>query len=112
MGIALLIPATLAFTARSLTHWFASERVSTPAANDSLIEARAPQSTPQAVRPLSGLPRQPRLSQGPVRNARMPQVRVLDGRQPGGSGRLVIAGRMSEVCAELDRRVRAEHGAC
>jgi hypothetical protein len=35
---------------------------------------------------------------GPVR-----VVRVLDGGKPGGSGRLVIAGRMADVCAELDR---------
>lgn len=35
-------------------------------------------------------------------------VRVLDSNMPGCAGRLVISGRMADVCAELERMVRRE----
>ena len=36
-------------------------------------------------------------------------VRVVDGQQPGrAAGRMVISGRMADVCAELDRLVALE----
>jgi hypothetical protein len=39
-------------------------------------------------------------------------VRMLDARQPGeNAGRMVISGRMADVCAELDRLVALEAAA-
>ncbi len=35
-------------------------------------------------------------------------LRVLDRRGPGATARVMISGRMADVCAELDRLVRAE----
>ncbi|WP_336298469.1 hypothetical protein [Acidovorax sp. NCPPB 3576] len=35
-------------------------------------------------------------------------LRVLDRRGPGAAARVMISGRMADVCAELDRLVRAE----
>ncbi|GKT21184.1 hypothetical protein [Acidovorax sp. SUPP3334] len=35
-------------------------------------------------------------------------LRVLDRRGPGAAARVLISGRMADVCAELDRLVRAE----
>jgi hypothetical protein len=115
MGIALLLPAPLASAARTLTHWLAPTHTPSTAANDRLLHMPQVQTAqvhvlPQPVRPRSGLPRQSRLLRGPVRSiqTQAPKVRVLDGNRPGGSGRLVIAGRMADVCAELDRLARAE----
>ena len=37
-------------------------------------------------------------------------VRVVDQRHPAGAGRMVISGRMADVCAELDRLAAMEAG--
>jgi hypothetical protein len=45
----------------------------------------------------------------PTQGARTVRVvRVLDSNMPGCAGRLVISGRMADVCAELERMVRRE----
>ena len=74
------------------------------------------QSTPAAIFPLARASstatapvRAPRASQGhrPLRI-----VRVLDADQKrSNTGRIVISGRMADVCAELDRMVQKESAA-
>ncbi len=97
MGIALhslsTLPSALHALARWLVHLPERRAASAPASMRS-----GPSEPSQPVHPQGGLPRQTRVVRGPVR-----VVRVLDGGKPGGSGRLVIAGRMADVCAELDR---------
>jgi len=44
----------------------------------------------------------------PRNAASMRPLRVLDRRGPGAAARVLISGRMADVCAELDRLVRAE----
>lgn len=39
-------------------------------------------------------------------------VRVCDTQRPGEVGRLVISGRMADVCAELDRLAEREAATC
>ncbi len=47
----------------------------------------------------------------PTQGARAVRVvRVPDSSAPGCAGRLVISGRMADVCAELERMVRREQG--
>ena len=110
MGIALLLPAPLTSAARALTHWLAPTHTPVQAANDRQVHTVPATALPPAVHPRNGLPRQARLLRGPVRSAQAQtsKVRVLDGSRPGGSGRLVIAGRMADVCAELDRLAASE----
>ena len=50
---------------------------------------------------------------GPIRSAPLQRplrvVRVMDGRHAcAGAGRMVISGRMADVCAELDRLAELE----
>jgi hypothetical protein len=59
-------------------------------------ETRSPLRAPQAER------RQVR----PARPLRV--VRVLEAHSRGGAGRMVISGRMAEVCAELERLAARE----
>lgn len=48
----------------------------------------------------------------PVRTARLRVVRVFEGPQPAaGAGRMVISGRMADVCAELERLAALETAA-
>jgi uncharacterized membrane protein len=74
----------------------------------------APQRAPvQQVRPPQDARR--RSSCAAALPARRPLrvVRVVDGcRTPAGAGRMVISGRMADVCAELDRlaALEAERG--
>ncbi len=93
MGMALLTLNALCSPWHAFARWIAR-----PSAHRPTPALRACPGSAQPVRPQGGLPRQARLARGPVR-----VVRVLDGSAPGGSGRLVIAGRMADVCAELDR---------
>ena len=46
----------------------------------------------------------------PARQTRRPLrvVRVVDGGHAAGAGRMVISGRMADVCAELDRLAALE----
>ncbi len=65
--------------------------------------APVPQRTPVAQRSWGG----------PIRSAPLQRplrvVRVVDGRHAcAGAGRMVISGRMADVCAELDRLVELE----
>jgi hypothetical protein len=95
--IALLPVAALSSVFSTLTRWL-------PRAPQSGEQVQPPQQPTRPVQPQGGLPRQPRLARGPVR--------VLDGSAPGGSGRLVISGRMADVCAELERLALREQAAC
>ena len=48
----------------------------------------------------------------PARTARLRVVRVLEGPQAAaGAGRMVISGRMADVCAELERLAALETAA-
>ena len=47
----------------------------------------------------------------PPRPSALRVVRVCDAQQPGDMGRLVISGRMADVCAELDRLAAREAAA-
>lgn len=110
MGIALTL-STLSSPWHLLARWLQRAPGRRPAsAPRSCANAGRPgfaaQQMPQPTHPHAGLPRQARVVRGPVRSSlHMPTrvVKVLDGSAPGGSGRLVIAGRMADVCAELDR---------
>lgn len=93
MGMALLTLNALSSPWHAFARWIARTASHRPKPAQ-----RACPGAAQPVRPQGGLPRQPRLVRGPVR-----VVRVLDGSAPGSSGRFVIAGRMADVCAELDR---------
>jgi hypothetical protein len=96
-------------TLSSPLHAFARWLVRPPAHGGTPSSQRACAGPTQPVHPQGGLPRQTRLARGPVRAVRV--VHVLDGSAPGGSGRLVIAGRMADVCAELDRLALREQAA-
>lgn len=97
MGIALYSLSALSSALHALARWLVHLPEHHAASAPTGMPPR-PSGPSQPVHPQGGLPRQTRVVRGPVR-----VVRVLDGGTPGGSGRLVIAGRMADVCAELDR---------
>jgi len=66
------------------------------------------------VRPSCGLRQSPATREDAPRSAARPLrvVRMVDAQQPGRHpGRVVISGRMADVCAELDRLVALETAA-
>jgi uncharacterized membrane protein len=97
MGITLLTFGGLLAPLQQFAAWLASAPV------------RAPQH--QAVR-LAAVPavRAPLRARRPLRAVRPVRVvRVVDGCQAAaGAGRMVISGRMADVCAELDRLAAIE----
>ena len=104
MGIALL-------TLSSLFQGFSAlQRLGAAAPSQPQHPARAL----RMVRPLSV---RPQISPRPVSSICTPRpgalrvLRVCDTQQPGDAGRLVISGRMADVCAELDRLAAREAAA-
>ena len=110
MGIALLTFSSL-FQGLS-----ALQRVATPATTvrpvinrarvfSSGRPARAGQPFHRSARPLdlSARPAHPAVS-APLRVVRLSE----GGERPGSAGRMVISGRMADVCAELDRLAARE----
>ena len=56
------------------------------------------------------MPAQSRQSVVTPRPRALRVARIMDGQQPNASaGRMVISGRMADVCAELDRLVELEN---
>ena len=103
MGIALL-------TFSSLFQGFSAlQRLTAPAAP---AQPQRPLHALRVVRPLGARPRvtaRPVSSISTPRPAALRVVRVCDPRQtPGEMGRMVISGRMADVCAELDRLAARE----
>jgi hypothetical protein len=79
--------------------------------------ARQPQHPARALRIVRPVGTRPEITARPVssictpRPAALRVVRVCDSQQSGGDmGRLVISGRMADVCAELDRLAAREAG--
>ena len=115
MGIALHLLSALAASSRALLHWLRqlalleSPRQPQPPApphGDSAAHHRPP-GAPERQRPPRGnwpFTVRPPAPAAQARPAAKP-AKVL--RQPG-TGRLVIAGRMADVCAELDRLAASE----
>lgn len=102
MGIALL-------TLSSLFQGFAALHRKTARPLDTT--RRHSTRTQRLVRPSSRpvITPRPVTSMGPLRPAPLRVVRVCDTHNPSGEmGRLVISGRMADVCAELDRLVARE----
>ncbi|OUM01088.1 hypothetical protein [Variovorax sp. JS1663] len=99
MGIALLSFADLFMPLQSLaTRWMTSRRRRTSGLRYVGIRPSC------AARP--GAPAASRLS-SPARPLRV--VRTVDAQPSGrGTGRVVISGRMADVCAELDRLAALE----
>ncbi|MDO8277812.1 MAG: hypothetical protein Q8K31_05985 [Burkholderiaceae bacterium] len=105
MGIAVLTMSALFAPLQSLVGWFVSpagrahgQRPSSRAAYARPAWVRASAHGSQQNR--AALPVSPQALSRPLR-----VLRVLDPSQTtaGAAGRLVISGRMSDVCAELDR---------
>ena len=101
MGIAIFTASRLFSPAQSFINWLVSAPV---------------EITPTLRAPGNGLARPPHgTTSVPVVTAlsRRPSVvrvvRVMDaGHAPHSAGRMVISGRMADVCAELDRMVARE----
>jgi hypothetical protein len=104
MGITLLSLQTLLLPLQSLAAWFAgapARAQGAPSPRSSLSEARRACS-------VSAPPRRPHAR--PSRALRV--VQVLDSNQASrGAGRMVISGRMADVCAELERLAALEAAA-
>ena len=100
MGIALLTLSSLFAPVQAFTAWLSpapprlvrprpANAIKTVASNDQLIRTTGPKS----------------LKNHPARPLRV--VRLVEaGHRPGSAGRMVISGRMADVCAELDRLER------
>lgn len=96
MAIALFPFEQLTAPLQALAGWFAAKprRATHMAANPAVRSVRLPSQPPRPVRPLVRV------------------VRVVESAPaPMGAGRMVISGRMADVCAELDRLAAVEAGA-
>lgn len=99
MGIALSLVHGLFEPLNELLDWFLSPinapRKSVAAAAPAMMPRAAPPCVRRVHRPL-----------------RVVRVMDKDGVRQTGSGRMVISGRMADVCAELDRLAALESGSC
>ncbi len=111
MGITLLTFSGLFAPLQQLASWFADSPVRSPqptlarvAQSPSLLRAGGC-GRPSWRPAVSSAP----LARRPLRAVRV--VRVVDGcNTTAGAGRMVISGRMADVCAELDRLAESEAG--
>lgn len=95
MAIALFPFEQLTAPLQALAGWFAAKPRSSmhPVASPAVRSVRLPSQPPRPVRPLVRV------------------VRVVDSAPASaGAGRMVISGRMADVCAELDRLAAVEAG--
>ena len=106
MNIALLFHASFASSLQGIRHWWASHQTATPWTPPLSVHAGTGSTQKLATRcatPMRGDTNKFALRR-PVR-----VVRVLEAGQPRSSvGRMVISGRMADVCAELDRLAERE----
>lgn len=97
MAIALFPFEQLTAPLQALAGWFAAKpprNAAHAAASPTVRSVRLPSQPPLPVRPLVRV------------------VRVVESAPPSkGAGRMVISGRMADVCAELDRMAAVEAGA-
>jgi len=101
MGTPLFIANTLFAPLQQFARWLARSIAGVPGR-----QQRAP--TPPAARPVGARA----VPAGPVRPLPLRVVRVLEGSQAAASaGRMVISGRMADVCAELERLAALEAAA-
>lgn len=110
MGIAFFTANSLLAPLQNLLGWFMGP---SPATHH-IRPARQPHAAtvPAFVRrtePVRPRPDCTRVTTGPVRVRPLRVLRVADGcTDRSGAGRMVISGRMADVCAELDRLAEAE----
>jgi hypothetical protein len=111
MGIALFTASGLLAPLQSLVHWFmppATPTLRTTATSPVGRHVRAPDAAAATGnRPARGCaaPRQALTARSrPLRVVRV----VESNRLPASAGRMVISGRMADVCAELDRLAAVE----
>lgn len=105
MGIALLSIADLLTPLQSLAdRWMPRRRASAVLSSGLRYVGVRPNCT------LRQMGASPASARAPVRPLRV--VRMVDAQQPGrpgrAAGRMVISGRLADVCAELDRLVALE----
>jgi len=110
MGIALFSFNSLLAPLQGLVGWFVG---ASPARCPATLRAAPATSALNSIapchRPTRGLAIKP-LQKGRSRPLRV--LRVVDGSQPrANAGRMVISGRMADVCAELDRLAALEAAA-
>ena len=110
MGIAFFTANSLFAPLQNLLGWFMGP---SPTAHHVRPPAQARAATvPAYVRrtePVRPRPDCTRVAAGPVRVRPLRVLRVADGcTGRAGAGRMVISGRMADVCAELDRLAAAE----
>ena len=104
MGITILSLQSLLLPLQSLVTWFAG----TPARAQGASSLRSSTSEARRACCVSAPPRRPHAR--PSRALRV--VRVLESNHPPrGAGRMVISGRMADVCAELERLAALEAAA-
>ena len=97
MGIALFTVNSLFAPLQGLVSWLSGRPASTP------VASRFIASQVQLARPAGPKP-SPKAVARPLR-----VLRVVDaGQPPAGAGRMVISGRLADVCAELDRLAALE----
>lgn len=105
MGLTL---CTLTGALRRAHHWFVRL---------ALLRSQAPLQRPAQARRLNTAPGRahvcwPPAPPSPVRRRPLRVLRIVDaGHGPSIAGRLVISGRMADVCEELDRLVALEASA-
>ena len=99
MATALTLPfATLVAALQALADWFASTPAPAPA--QPVREPVRPQRPARVTRRPMSVPQAPKV---------LRVVRVLEPAAPRSpAGRMVISGRLADVCAELDRLVAQE----
>jgi len=103
MGTPLFAASFLFTPLQQLARWVARSFAGTPGRGEALA-------APARVARQATDPRQPAPLRA-ARPARLRVVRVFEGPHAAGAGRMVISGRMADVCAELERLAALETAA-
>ena len=103
MAMALFTTTRLWVPLQRLASWLWQSQLPHRATSKA-IDANASRTCVAAYRPVTPLPQRRSDCHRPLR-----VLRVVEGNQsPAQAGRMVISGRMADVCAELDRLAAAE----
>lgn len=106
MNFALLFHAGFASSIQGIRHWWASHQTATPWTPPT--SAHTVTGSPQKLATRCATPIRGDVNKFALRRP-VRVVRVLEAGQPLSSvGRMVISGRMADVCAELDRLAERE----
>lgn len=109
MGTSLFAASFLFTPLQQFARWMARPSAGARGRSQAVAPAAHAARAPEIVRARPAVRRPPPVHA--ARTARLRVVRVFEGQAAAGAGRMVISGRMADVCAELERLAALETAA-